>query len=958
MSRLGLWLFAAFFCGTLIPLVLFMVYQHRSLTDTWVYDIKNSLANASRSLKINLDDLIENQFSLLDHAASNKDIAAWLQAPESIETGAYPPFPDATLYGFENLFVTDASGVLILAWPDSPSSGNQPLFGPYGQHDWARISVKTLENGGRFCSPPLGEGQGNPNVFAYISQAVMSPNGNVIGTITAGLKKTLFQELLTRSSTTGLTSVQQAILDDSYRLSLGANESGGIKFVPVDNPDLLSDIKHDWGQGSILFHDKMGNRYVGVRECVSSAMTREHPWFLQSITSLTPFQMRKKSFQRTAWRFALGAGLLSVLLAWFLSQGTTRIIRRYLVWAKNTCDGTITALPHPLGNNEIADLGHALSNLSVRMKDLVRFCSFASMGDFSKPFDIVSENDVLGKNVNGVRNYFRTVMTKVKAITEGKYAIDPVKEYEHDELGPMINALSEALNRMNEDNMRQITISLAQLELARKISEGKNLSSMIGHILSFFCQYFKTQIGVFYVLDMETETYLRQGTYGAIESDFTERLLPGRGLCGQAVIEKKPLMAQPEAFDNPKLTSGLAQTLPHCLVAYPFVLRDEVIGVMELGSMSPFKPEFMDFIRQNNESIAIGIHSARNRDLTEKLLQKTMEQAERLKANQEKLSRVNEELAGQTRALKKSETRLMAREKELEQANAALEIRSQQLEEQKNSLDQKNKELSETQSILEVKAEELTRSNRYKSEFLANMSHELRTPLNSIILLSKLLSDKLEGLQDGQHAKFAAIINASGKELLNLIDEVLDLTRVTSGDMDVKLVQYELRDVAMVMTHFKEKYILNTSVTFETSLGEGLPRDIVTDPQKLERILKSIISNAFKYTDQGSVVLEIKRPFPDTVLPVEGLTHDTTVEFSIRDTGQGIPPDMQNLVFEAFRQVDGSITRKHGGTGLGLSLAQEFARLLGGKIVLMHSDAGGSVFSLFLPDVYTTNARA
>lgn len=958
VSRLSVWLSAAFFCATMIPLVLFMAYQDKTLSDTWVFEIKTSLANASLALKSDLEAMISDKFDILDHIANNKDLVAWLQAVEkdpdkarSVNPIRHRLAPAAELFGFENMFITDASGRLIQALPQGSLHENQPLFGPYGQHDWARISVKTLENGGRFCSPPLSEGQGNPKVFTYISLAVVDQAGQIIGSITAGIKKRLFQDLINQPFVVMYPSVQQAVLNEDFHAIMGFYESDGLAKVPVDDPGMLSDMKQNWGPGSIIFHDKNGNRYVGIRDRLNNGLARDNPWYLQTIMPLTPYYAKKLSFRRVAGRFALFALGLTALIAWFMSHGTTRVIRHYLIWAKNLAAGNVIELTRPRGNNEIAELGKELSDLSYRMKELVRFCSYASMGDFSKPFDIVGENDGLGRHVNGVRHYFKTVMMKIKSIADGNYSLNLPQGPEYDELNPIIKKLSEALNRMNQDNMRQITITLAQMELARKISEDRNLSSMIGHVLSFFCQYFKSQIGVFYVLDRETEGYVRVGTYGAMEDDFPERIKPGDGLCGQAIIEKKPLLAQPESPRSPKLTTGLSQITSQSLMGYPFVLRDDVIGVMELGSISEFKPEFMDFIRQNNESIAIGILSAQNRDLTEKLLNKTMEQADRLKINQEKLSRVNKELATQTWALKKSEARLMAREKELE-------THSRQLEEQKNVLDIKNKELIETKSILEIKAEELTRSNRYKSEFLANMSHELRTPLNSIILLSKLLSDKLADHPDSQHANFASIINTSGKELLNLIDEVLDLTRVTSGDMEVRPVAYEMRGIASVMAHWQKKYIFNTSVSFESRLGESLPDHIVTDPQKLERILKCIISNAFKYTDQGTVVMEIKRPSRETVLPIEGMPHDTTVEFSIRDTGQGIPPDMHNLVFEAFRQVDGSITRKHGGTGLGLSLAQEFARLLGGEITLMHSDSQGSAFSLFLPDVFVPKDRA
>jgi tubulin-specific chaperone A len=318
---------------------------------------------------------------------------------------------------------------------------------------------------------------------------------------------------------------------------------------------------------------------------------------------------------------------------------------------------------------------------------------------------------------------------------------------------------------------------------------------------------------------------------------------------------------------------------------------------------------------------------------------------------QEKLKKANIELEGQTVALKKSELRLKSREEELKQANRTLEAHSLHLDRQRQSLDQKNRELEETKMMLENKARELTRSNSYKSEFLANMSHELRTPLNSIILLSGILADK-GALNTDRSVKFARMINKSGKDLLNIIEEVLDLTRVSTGKMALSISRYKISDIVRIMKKIFEPVAVEKNLGFSITVMDGLPEVIETDPAKLERVLKNIISNAFKYTEKGHVALEVRRPGSSFNFSSVGLDPEKAVLFSITDTGEGIPDSMKTAVFDAFRQVDGSTARKHEGVGLGLSIANEFAGLLKGEIQLKSELGKGSCFTLCLPEVW------
>ena len=281
--------------------------------------------------------------------------------------------------------------------------------------------------------------------------------------------------------------------------------------------------------------------------------------------------------------------------------------------------------------------------------------------------------------------------------------------------------------------------------------------------------------------------------------------------------------------------------------------------------------------------------------------------------------------------------------------NEELEEKNDYLEKQKALIDEKNLALENTRLELERRAGELEKTGKYKSEFLANMSHELRTPLNSLLLLSRDLSENSEGNLTAEQVESAKIIRKSGMELLQLIDEVLDLSKIEAGSMSLKVREVFLKDVAQYVERSFKHLAAEKGIAFEIVMDDSLPEAIATDRQRLEQILKNLLSNAFKFTDQGSVTVEFHRPAAGVNLSKSGLRSGRAVAFSVKDTGVGIPDDKQMQIFEAFQQVDGGTARKYGGTGLGLSISRQLAKLLGGEIQLASRHGEGSIFTLFLP---------
>ena len=381
------------------------------------------------------------------------------------------------------------------------------------------------------------------------------------------------------------------------------------------------------------------------------------------------------------------------------------------------------------------------------------------------------------------------------------------------------------------------------------------------------------------------------------------------------------------------ISSATGSGTPHEILVMPAAINGVVHAALEFGFFRSTPAEYQELLSRAAESVAVAVRAAKDRQRLEELLLETQTQAEELQAGQEELRVSNEELEEQGRALRESQVNLELQQSELEQSNAQLEEQTQQLENQRDMLSRAHADLS-------GRSAELQRANDYKSEFLANMSHELRTPLNSTLILAKLLADNKDGNLTDQQVKFAQTISSAGNDLLTLINDVLDLSRIEAGQVELSPERIStagfLDSLVRPLRPIAEQKHLKFSVLIEA----GVPETIETDPQRLGQILKNLLSNAYKFTERGEVSLRV---FP---------TEPREISFAVRDTGVGIPVSQQEVIFEAFRQADGSIHRKFGGTGLGLSISRDLAGLLGGTIGVQSEPGAGSVFTLTVPVVY------
>ena len=483
---------------------------------------------------------------------------------------------------------------------------------------------------------------------------------------------------------------------------------------------------------------------------------------------------------------------------------------------------------------------------------------------------------------------------------------------------------------------RQEWLQSGQVGLALAMG-GEQRAEQVGElVLKYLAEYADAHAGAMYVRD--GTVYRLAATYAVpdgtvIPSEFKA----GDSLLGQAAKDRRTVRVRDVPDGYITVGSALGRANPRFLLIAPVIADGVVAGVVELGFVHPPSADTVELLDRSSESIAVAVRSANYRAHLRQLLDQTQQQTTELQAQGEELRVSNEELDEQSRALKESQARLELQQVDLESANARLQEQTTVLEEQKDRLER-------TKADLEHQSRELGQASRYKSDFLANMSHELRTPLNSSLILAKLLADNPLGNLTPDQVKYAATIRAAGNDLLALINDILDLSKIEAGRMEVNPEPVTIADVVDGLTRTFAPLAADKGLDLVIDVAADTPGVVHTDRQRLDQVLKNLLSNAVKFTAEGSVALRVTR--------LAGGGTGDRLAFAVTDTGIGIPVEHQQIVFEAFMQADGTTNRKFGGTGLGLSISRELARLLGGEIRLDSTPGRGSTFTIVIPVAY------
>ncbi|WP_181700859.1 HAMP domain-containing protein [Chthonobacter albigriseus] len=544
----------------------------------------------------------------------------------------------------------------------------------------------------------------------------------------------------------------------------------------------------------------------------------------------------------------------------------------------------------------------------------------------------------LTDNVNqlaaNLTNQVRSIAEVATAVTKGDLSRSIAVEASG-EMAALKDTINEMIRNLKDQTLKNAEQDWLKTNLARfsRMLQGeRDLTTVSTLIMSELAPLVNAQYGVFYVTGREeNETYLElAASYGAENGSKVKRRFGMReGLVGQAAADKRGMLLNNVPTDYLKISSGLGDAPPANVIILPALFEDEVKAVIELASFGEFRETHQSFLDQLMESVGIVLNTIAATMRTEGLLKQSQLLTAELQARQSELTKKQEELHA---------------------TNEELQEKAQLLENEKKQVENKNLEIEMARRALEEKAEQLALTSKYKSEFLANMSHELRTPLNSLLILSKLLASNQQGNLNEKQVDFARTINSAGTDLLNLINDILDLSKIESGTVSIEIGEVPLSNLRQHMERTFRQLASDKALAFTIEMDERLPASIRTDEKRLQQIVLNLLSNAFKFTAEGGVVLEFRyasEGWSATSATLKGTTNALAI--AVSDTGIGIPEDKQKLIFEAFQQADGTTSRKYGGTGLGLSISREIARLLGGELHVRSRPGEGSTFTLYIP---------
>ncbi|WP_404431512.1 response regulator [Sutcliffiella horikoshii] len=547
---------------------------------------------------------------------------------------------------------------------------------------------------------------------------------------------------------------------------------------------------------------------------------------------------------------------------------------------------------------------------------------------------IRSTNSRLDEVKNGIKDINYTDLSALPRLsTDIKDEIGDIS-VAFNTMASSIETYHKKEKQFTEEIGRQNWVQKNSADIINLYHRNVSTDSLAEKFIATLTPLMDAKLGAFYLLDGEGKeaSYRKIATYADGAEDVGGDAYKLReGLVGQCAWDKKMIILEdvPEGYSV--VTTGIGHIKPKSIIIAPVIIKDEVIAVIEMATLTEFTKTHRQLLTKVLETLGIAITNILGRMEVERLLLESQAQTEELQSQSEELQAQSEELQTQSEELR---------------------MINEQLEERSRDAEQKSADLQKTKTELEEKAKQLQLSSKYKSEFLANMSHELRTPLNSILLLSEMLAEDPEDQLTDEQREFSRVINSSGQDLLNLINDILDLSKVEVKKLEVMFGEVNVEEfinrLELQFTHIAK----HKKLDYEIVRGNQLPDVFFTDEQRLQQIVKNLLSNAFKFTEQGKVSVKIEKALKRDLLRANvNVKSDTWLKISVEDTGIGISKDKQSLIFEAFHQGDGATMRKYGGTGLGLSISKEFSNLLGGSVFVESEEGEGSVFTLLIPSL-------
>lgn len=800
---------------------------------------------------------------------------------------------------------------------------------------------------------------------SFFSLPVYSDNGDIIGVMAIKTDISIFlNKILINKADLGETGEVYLIGSDLLYRSISRFESADVvlnkKSTNQKSQNWLNYITHQYDEQYLSLNEldeekittyanNQGKYVLGIYRNLYYLQELGVNWALiEEIEHNEAF-----AYAQQLSDIAKIAFIVTIILVFFISIFVTRWfvkpIKQLSAWAKQVAMGELVTQKIRAPKNEVGEMVTTFNSLVKSLLSYAKTSQSASYGDYSKSVEIRSGKDILGKSMNRMVESFKTVVHQANKIANGDYSTNIEVRSEKDTLGIALSDMTKKLRSASKEINEQDWFKSGINQMGSTLSGQIDIYQLSNEVVSFLCEHLNAQVGLFYTIDKLGSLELSSSYAFTDKKKVFKKFKIGEGIIGQVAKDRKLVSIKGEFENLPEINLGFDSKKPKDFIVAPFIYEGELLGVILLGTATRFPSLHKQFFQTCLDSIAIAVNTVQARERVELLLKQTQEQASELTVQQEELRQANEELEEHTKALTVSEESLKNQQEELKVINEELEERTNDLEIQRDSIRKTNENLKQAQAEIEQKAIDLQKASQYKSEFLANMSHELRTPLNSILVLSQLLGNNKKQNLSEKEIEFAKTINSSGSDLLELINEILDLSKVEAGKIDLYIENLHFDDLDHFIHRTFSPLTNEKKLKLNFNIEDDFPKNIKTDVQRAYQIIKNLLSNAIKFTKKGGVTVSISKPNPKVDLSASKLNSENAVAIAVTDTGVGIPENKIDLIFEAFKQVDGTTSRKYGGTGLGLTISRSFAELLGGEIHLESVENKGTTFTLFLP---------
>lgn len=869
--------------------------------------------------------------------------------------------------GFYDIYYIDEKGVILYSLREESDLGENMFSGPLQQTRFAETARLALESGKTLFSDLEYYVPSYNKLSGFFVHPVKLENGKIIGLIALQVTMDRINQIIRQEAGYGETGQayivgSDGLLRTAFRFGFQDEimnkrvENQKVKdwlfyLANRNNPGLLRERELDKEKVSTYDSDLNGKYVLGIYRNLDLLEKLGVNWTLiEEIEHSEAFAYARKLSDIVKITFIITIVLVfltSLLVTrWFVSP-----IKQLSSWAKQVAVGQLDNKDIKAPNNEIGEMVQTFNRLVQALQKYARVARLMALGDYTEKVELRSNEDVLGHSMNTMVESFRQVVEQANRIAKGDFSVNIMPRSEKDTLNIALFEMTRMLAINAEETRTQDWLKSGINLLDAAMSGNNTLHELSGKVLDMLTPYVDAHASAIYAPSQDSDTFDLQAAYG-LGAEFLSKqskILAGQGLAGKVLENTQACLISSDNAEGFNIDTGTGIINARELYIIPLMHEKQLVGLLELATINHFSELHRNFLSLAAGNIALSIRTAIANEKVRELLRQTQEQANELAVQQEELRQMNEELQEQTAALRLSEENLQAQQEELRVTNEELEERTRALELQRAVLKEKNKELEEARAEIENKARDLEQASRYKSEFLANMSHELRTPLNSILVLSQLLGENKKNHLDAKELEYARTIHSSGADLLELINEILDLSKVEAGRIDLFIENLFIDDVVDYIRKTFGPLAEKKGLELFVNKANNLPSQLRTDPQRVMQILKNLFSNAIKFTHKGSVSLNIYRPDASQLPKNTLLDPASAIAFSVTDTGIGISPDKLEVIFEAFRQADGTTSRKYGGTGLGLSISRAFTELLGGELGVESSEGKGTSFTLFLP---------